>query len=158
MRSDRAKGHRLGLVVGHVDAGDPQPTLELAHLAPHLLAELRVQVGKGLVEEEDPRLRDDGTGKRNALLLTAGELLRRSVLQPGQLDELQDVADPGGDLIAGDAAHLQTEGDVLGHGQVGEDGVALEDHGGVARVGRLVGDVLSIHQDPARGGRLEACH
>ena len=44
---------RLGLVVGDVDEGDAGAALQVLQLAAHLLAELGVEVGQRLVEQED---------------------------------------------------------------------------------------------------------
>ncbi len=48
--------------------------LQRPDLAPHLLAQLRVEVGERLVHQADRRLGDDRAAERHALLLAAGEL------------------------------------------------------------------------------------
>ena len=47
-------------------------------------------------------------------------------------------------VVAGDLADAEAEGDVLGDGHVGPEGVGLEDHAGVAFVGGGVGDVFEV--------------
>ena len=81
--------HRLDLVVGDVDAGDAELLLDAADLGAHLLAQLGVQVGERLVHQQHLRLHHQRARQRHALLLPAGELVGRAVLQPGQLHQLQ---------------------------------------------------------------------
>jgi hypothetical protein len=66
----------LLLVVRDVDGGDREPPLQVADLVPHLHAQLRVEVGQRLVEEQHARTDDDRARERDALLLAAGELAR----------------------------------------------------------------------------------
>ena len=51
---------------------------------------------------------------------------------------------------------LQAEGDVAGHGQVGEEGVGLEDHAHVALVGSFTCDVVTAQDDLTGGGNFKA--
>ena len=69
-------GHGLGLVVGHIEHGDPEPALEVEDLAPHLGAELRVEVRQRLVHQAHRRLGHDRPPQRHALLLAARKLRR----------------------------------------------------------------------------------
>ena len=66
--------HRLDLVVGDVDHRRRQLLVELGELEPHLHAELGVEVGERLVEEEDLRVAHQRPADRDALALAAGEL------------------------------------------------------------------------------------
>ena len=45
-------------------------------LAAHLVAQLCVEIGQRLVEQEDPRIAHDGAADGDALALAAGELAR----------------------------------------------------------------------------------
>jgi hypothetical protein len=71
-------GHRLFLVVSHVDRRDPERALQLADLVSHLYAQLGVEIGQRLVEQQHARPDDDRARERDALLLAAGELARRT--------------------------------------------------------------------------------
>ena len=82
-------GHRFDLVVRHVDAGRSQPAMQLANLAAHLDAQLRVEIRQRLVEQEDLRISNDRPAHRDALPLAARELSRPPV------EELPDPQDPG---------------------------------------------------------------
>jgi len=63
--------------------------------------------------------------------------------------------DPLGDLPLRDLRQLQREGDVLLHGEMRVQGVALEHHGQVPVAGRLVGDDLVADAHLALGHVLE---
>ncbi len=67
---DRVR-ERQGLdpVVGHIDGGDRKLREKTPQLLARLLAELGVQVGEGLVEEDHLRLGNQGPGQGDALLL-----------------------------------------------------------------------------------------
>ena len=69
----------LGLIVRHVNGGGPEPSLELRELRAHLDAELGVEVGERLVEEEHRRLANDRATHRHSLALPARELPRLAV-------------------------------------------------------------------------------
>ena len=99
--------HRFGLIVGHVDGRDPDPLLQRPDEETHLLAELRVEVGQGLVQQEDARLDDHGPGEGDALLLAAGELAGLALPEVAELHRLQDPGDAFGGLVLRDAPHLE---------------------------------------------------
>ena len=82
--SDRGQG--LGLVMGDVDGGDADLALQALELDAHLLAQLGVEVGQGLVQEQQARGLDDGAGQGDALLLAARQAGGRARLEAGQVD------------------------------------------------------------------------
>ena len=88
-----AEGHGLGLVVRDVDEGGVDPLAELDYLGAHLVAQLGVQVGEGLVHEEDLRLADDGAADGDALPLAAGQGLGLAVQVLGDVEDLGGLAD-----------------------------------------------------------------
>ena len=64
--------HRFFLIVGDVDGGHAERTLQLFEFGAGFQPEFGVEVGERLVEQEQPRLADDGARQRTALLLAAG--------------------------------------------------------------------------------------
>src|SRR5437867_2673224 len=80
-----------------------------------------------LVEEQHRRLQDECPSQRNPLLLAAGHLDRLSLLEPGQLHELERLRDALADLVLGHLLPPQPERDVVEHVQVREESVALKD-------------------------------
>ena len=85
-----AQRHGLDLVVGDVDRGRLQPVVQLLELDAHLHAQLGVEVGQRLVEEEHLGMADDGAAHRHPLPLAARELARLA------LEQLLDAQDLGG--------------------------------------------------------------
>ncbi len=69
-------GHRLDLVVGHVDRGRMQPVVQRADFLAHVDAQRRIEVGQRLVEQERLRMADDGAAHGDALALATGKLPR----------------------------------------------------------------------------------
>ena len=78
--------HRLVLVVGDHDRRDAEPELEVLDLRPQFLADLGVECREWFVQQQHRRLRRERARERNALLLSAGELVRRLVGLVGEVD------------------------------------------------------------------------
>jgi hypothetical protein len=153
--------------VRDVDHGSLQVVVELDQLGAHLDAELGVEVGQRLVEEENLGLADDGAAHGYALSLAARKLLGLAV------EELLDVEDAGRlldadvDLRLGKLADLESESHVVVDGHVRVQGVVLEHHRDVAVLGRHVVHELPVDEqlafrdvlesgDHAQGRRLAA--
>ena len=73
-RDEVGGGHRLRLVVGHVDRRVAVFVVQAAHLEAHLLAQIGVEIGQRLVEQQRLRLDDQRARQRDALLLAARQL------------------------------------------------------------------------------------
>jgi hypothetical protein len=65
-------GHRLRLIVRHIDDRKVEALLEIADLLAHLAAQTRVQVRQRLVEKQYRRLQHQRPGDGDTLLLTSG--------------------------------------------------------------------------------------
>ena len=87
-----AHHQRLGLVVRDIDRGDADLLLQPHQLDPHLLAQLGVEIGQRLVEQDDARLVDDGARERDALALAAGQLGGVAVGEMRQADQFERLA------------------------------------------------------------------
>ena len=72
--------HRLLLVVGDDDEGGAEPLLQLHQLELRLVAQLLVERGERLVEQQHLRPLGERARERDALALAAGELVRLAVL------------------------------------------------------------------------------
>ncbi|MPM59979.1 hypothetical protein SDC9_106825 [bioreactor metagenome] len=144
--------------MGDVDAGDPQPLLELPDVDPHLLPELGVQVRQGFVKEEQGRFHHHRPCKGDPLLLSPRELAWLTCLHAAEPHQVHHLLRPLADFHARQLSEPQPEGDVVPHVQVGEDGVGLEDHGGVPPVGRDVVHPVIAEEDSSGGGILESSH
>ena len=140
---DEAVGHGQGLllVVGHHHGGQSELALQFADLDAHLLAQLGVEIGQRLVEQQHVGPEHQRTGQRHALLLAAGQLPRQPVAEMIEPHQAQGLGDLRRHLGLRYLAHLEAEGDVLGHRHVRKQRVALEHEAGVALPGRQAGDV-----------------
>ena len=127
-----------------------------ADLGAHLGAELRVEVGQGLVHQAHRRARDDGAAQRHALLLAAGELRRLAVEQAREPEQVGDLRQPRVAFRLRHLAHLQPEQDVLRDRQVREQRIRLEDHRDRSLRGGQPRHVASGDADRAGIGELQA--
>ena len=75
----------------------------------------RIERGGGLVEQDQLGVRDQHGGDRDALLLAARQLVRRSVCEIGDLEHRHHVGDPLLDLVAADAELQRPEGHLFAH-------------------------------------------
>src|SRR6185503_21188061 len=97
----------LDLVVRDVQARRLEPPMQLLDLEAHLHAQLRVEVGQRLVEEEDGRLAHDRTAHRHPLTLSAGKLPRLALEQRSQLEDAGGAIDARLDVVLREAADLE---------------------------------------------------
>ncbi|MCY1299576.1 hypothetical protein D9M70_491090 [compost metagenome] len=141
--------HRLDLVVGDVERGRAEALLQALDLAAHRDAQLGVEVGERLVEEEGRRLAHDGAAHGDALTLAAGKGARLAREIGLDFQHPRGFGDAGVDLGLGRLAVLQAVGKVVVDGHVRIERIVLEDHGDVA-LGRI--DIV----DDARTDRHRA--
>ena len=87
----------------------------------------RVEVAGRLVGEQHQRPVDERAGDRDALLLTAGELVGHAGRLAVEADQLEHLGHDPLDRRRGLADHLEGEGDVLGHRLVRQQPEVLED-------------------------------
>ena len=78
---DEAVGHGQGLllVVGHHHGRQSELALQFADFDPHVLAQLGVEIGQGLIEQQHIGAEHQRARQRHALLLAAGQLSRQPV-------------------------------------------------------------------------------
>ena len=153
-----AQGHGLGLVVGDVDEGAVDALTQLQDLGAHLVAQLGVQVGEGLVHQQDLGLPNDGATDGHALALAAGQSLGLAAQVFGDTQGLRRLVDPAVNLLLGHLAELQGELHVLPHGHVGIQGVVLEHHGDVPVLRLHVVHALAVDQQVTAGDILQTGH
>ena len=150
----------LGKIVGHEDDGPTPFAEERAQLPAELAAEGRVERGERLVEEQHLGVGREGPAERDALLLTSRQLAGPAARQGRQLEPIEDRGRPARSLGLCPAA--EPEPDVLRHGQMREEGVALEHVAEPPRLGDQMdaaGDVVegpAVDDDPAGVGAHEA--
>ena len=153
-----AQRHGLGLVVRDVDEGGVDALSELDDLGTHLVAKFCVQIGKRFVHQHDFRCADDRAADGDTLPLTAGQRLGLALQILRNVQDLRRFPDLAVDLVLGHVAEFQGECHVVVHGHMRIQGVALEDHGDVAILGRYVIDALSVDDKIAVGDLFKTCH
>ena len=124
--------------MGHEDEGDAETALEALDFKLHGPAELVVEGAERLVEEQHQRLVDHGAGDGDALLLSAGKLMRTTVRILFQMHHPQGFHDPPVDFALGTGLHPEPEGHVVAHAHVREQRVILEDGVDLTTLGRNV--------------------
>jgi len=154
------QGDRLRLVVGDIDGGDGKAAQQTLDLNARGDAKFRVQVGEGLVEQEEARIAHDAAPDGHTLLLPPRELARLALQEQVKADahDLRGDADALHHLLGRALAHPEKERQGALPPHVGVEGIALEDHAGVARVRRQAGHVAVADEDRARVGLVEARH
>ncbi|MPN17682.1 hypothetical protein SDC9_165037 [bioreactor metagenome] len=123
----------------------------------HLPPARGIQHSRGLVQNDAVRLHGDDPRDGDALLLSAGEKMRRMLGKVRHAHRAQSLVHPAADFCRGDAQIFRREGHVLLH-HVGHNLIVwiLEHHPNPAADVQqpiLVGGVHPLHQHPARGGQ-----
>src|SRR5215207_6135262 len=83
------KRHRLDLVVGDIDHRGAKLLMQALDLAPHLIAQLRVEIAERLVKKENSRIAHDGAADRDTLALPSRKLPRITI------EQLFNIEHPG---------------------------------------------------------------
>ena len=97
--------HRLDLVVGDEDGRDAERLDAAARNShAHQVAQLGVEVGQRLVEQQQVRLVHQRAGQRHPLLLAAAQQRRRAIGQMAELHARERLAHPRRDVGALDLA------------------------------------------------------
>ena len=148
-----AQGHGFHLVVGDVQAGHLHTPLQPFDFRPHGDAQLGVEVGQRLVEQEQLGVAHNRAPHRDALALAAGKLARLAFQQRAKAEHFGGLRHPGLDVVLRQATDFQPIGHVLEHAHMRIQRVVLEHHRNVALRRVQPGDVAAIEHDLA-GGRF----
>ena len=152
-----AEFHGLGLIVGHIDCGDPERPQQAVQFAAQPVAQRRIERGQRFVQQQDARPDRDRARQRHALALAAGELIDATVLQPGDVGQRDQFGHARCALLVSYAADLEAIADIVGHAHVGKQRVGLEHHADIAPLDRHWRHVLAVEQHPAASvGQFEA--
>ena len=79
------------------------------------MAQLGVEIGQRLVEQQYVGFDHQGACQGHALLLSARQFARQAVRQALESHQAQDLRELGGDLRLRELAHSQPKRDVVGH-------------------------------------------
>src|ERR1044071_1205584 len=118
--------HGLLLVVGDEQGGDVQVVVQGDQPFAEFLPDLGIHGAEGFVEEQHAGFGGQGAGDGDALALAAGELVGVTAFEFLQGKQLDALLRARADFGAFPFLDPETEGDVLEHGHVLEQGVILE--------------------------------
>jgi len=91
------------LIVGGEDEGEAEAAVEIVHKVNQLSGIAGVQVGGGLVGEDEGGAMDDGAGDGDTLALAAGEQVGTMVGAGGEADAFESGGHAGSAFSGGDA-------------------------------------------------------
>ena len=154
--------HGLDLIVSHQEGGQIERDDERSQPGARLLAQLRVEIGERLVEQDDGGFVDEGARERHALLLPAGELVRVAAGEMREPDLGQRMRDTCLDIGRAYTPQLEAVGDVLKNGAVRPQRIGLKHQAEPARfrgqlgAGRGVIEDVVADADGAAVRRLQA--
>ena len=122
--------------------------------------EVRVEIARGFVGDEDGRPRDHGAGNTDALLFAGGQFHGEAGFAAEQAHLVQCSPHALVDFAARHPIHDERQGHVVEHGAVVEQFVVLEDHADMAAERRdggacQFGDFLAPDNDFAPGGAFD---
>ena len=100
-RGGAAEEQRLDRLGGRIDHDAAAAGEELRQLVAKLLAKLVVEIGQGLVEQDEVRLLDQRAGNRRPLLLASGEFGGTPLQHRPETEQLRGFIDPALDLLSG---------------------------------------------------------
>ena len=136
-----------------------RPAKKLRQFVAQFLAQLVVEIGERLVEQDEVAVLDERAGDRRALLLSAGKLGRPALQHRRQAEKIGRLARPLASISAGGhAGDAEGRGDVLVDGEIGVVDELLVDHRDVALLHRHAADVLAAEEYLAGGRPLEPGH
>jgi hypothetical protein len=129
----------------------PRVLADPADLVAQLQAQLGVEVGKRLVEEQHIGADNEARASATRCCWPPESCVGLRSAYPLHLHRGQGFGDaPGRAPLGPDLPHPQPERHILGDGHVGPEGVALEDHAGVPLVRRRAGDIPAVEGDLSR--------
>ena len=112
--------------MGREEEGDVFLMVQVVHQVEEARTGLLVEVRRGFVRQHQFRLRNDGPGHGDALLLAAGKLLGKPVDLLAQAHFLQDARRPVAALFLGNALEEQDILHVLQRGEDRDQVIGLE--------------------------------
>ena len=129
--------------------------MQLGQLDAQLHAQRGVQVGQGLIEQEQLGPAHDGPPDRHPLALAARELLGIALQQGHQLQHLRCLLHPLRNFSFGVTCHAQTKRHVLLNRHVRVQRIALKHHGRAALSRAQIVDPHAVNEQVARADGLQ---
>lgn len=113
---DKIRGDAIGLfhIVGDEKRGAAKSGERVDQLTLDLAAQMRVEGGKGFVEQKGLRFDGEGARESDALLFAAGEFARRTIFEAGEM-RLRDLPFYARAAFGGRQV-IEAERDIFGDG------------------------------------------
>src|SRR5690606_340788 len=148
-----AVGQRQGLdlIMRHIDHRVLEPVMQPIDLHAQVRAELGVEVGQWLVEQEHIDVAHQGTANSHTLALAAGEVGRLAVEQRLDLQDFCGAGDATLDLVLLHASDAQAKAEVPLNRHLRVERVGLKHHADAAVLRFKPGDVLAADENLAVG-------
>ena len=89
-------GHRFRLIVSHIDEGQAGILVKFRDFLAHLDPQLGIEIGQGLIHQEELGMAYESPAKRNSLTLSAGQFSRAPVQEMIDPQLFGDGFDLGG--------------------------------------------------------------
>ncbi|MNF95211.1 hypothetical protein D3C84_779520 [compost metagenome] len=150
------QGHRLDLVVGHVDHSGAQAGVQPGDLVAHLHAQGRVEVGQRFVEQQDVRLAGHRPAHGHALALATGEFLGLALQQLVQLQHPCGFQHPLAQAALVGLGQFEAEADVVVDAHVRVQRIGLEHHADATLARLQVVDPAPVDQQVAAADRIQS--
>src|SRR4029453_11542423 len=151
---------RLLLIVRDEYRGVSGLVVKLAEPTAKVTAHLGVERAERLIEEKQARLDGKRPGKSHPVTLTSRQLRRVTLLEAGELNEVEQLKRAALDLLPARPPlvwpHTQAEADILEHRHVAEQSVVLEHQADIALLHRDPQRVLPVEQHPTGGRHVES--
>ena len=141
----------FALVVGDVEDGDAGVLDGILKEGAGFFVGVGVECGEGFVEAEDARAYGEGAAEGDALAFAAAEVVGEAGKEWGDAEVVGEFAYAGVDGFGFFPADFEGEGELLGDGEVGEEGSVLGDVAEGAFAGFEVGDFALSEEDLAGG-------
>ena len=138
--------------MGNKDDGHAELAQQGTQLNLHRLAQLAIERGQGLIQQQEVRTDGQRAGYGDTLLLAAGKLRDRAGGEWSKLNHGQQFGHAGGDGRSLLAACAQPKGDVLLDRKVREQRVVLEHDADITPVRRQPGQVPPAEEHLATVG------
>jgi hypothetical protein len=151
-----AERHGFDLIVRHVDHGGAHALVQALDLRAGLHAQLGIEIGQRLVEQEHLGLPHHGAAERDALPLAARQLARAARQRGPEAQHFGGLADAPAHFLGRQFPALERERHVLLHCHVRVERVVLEHHRDVAVAWRQVVDLPLADPDLALAHVLES--
>ena len=121
--------------MGDINGGDARLLLNAANFRAHTHPELGIQIGQRLIKQQHARFQHQRPCQSDTLLLTAGELVGHAGFHALQSHQLENIGHLFLDGSLVQFPQLQAVCHVVIDIVVGQQGIALEHHGGIPLVG-----------------------